>query len=208
MKKLRMKRLGLWLTVALCLALGLCLFVGCTPDGGDTETDPDTTVAGDTPTEEPTAAPTEEPTEEPSSDEPATDEPTTDEPTTEAPTEELKGWEQDTGKFNDGIVVYDKLVETEVHAAYPDDKLGRLMEPGQEGVIKQRGISEKSFYYWLRKLRSQMADDTGSQLVQLEMDSMPDDRLQIQYRGAELKLPGSVDMEAVATLLHSLQRQC
>ena len=65
MKKLRMKRLGLWLTVALCLALGLCLFVGCTPDGGDTETDPDTSVAGDTPTEEPTAAPTEEPTEEP-----------------------------------------------------------------------------------------------------------------------------------------------
>ena len=42
MKKLRMKRLGLWLTVALCLALGLCLFVGCTPDSGATETDPDT----------------------------------------------------------------------------------------------------------------------------------------------------------------------
>ena len=135
MKKLRMKRLGLWLTVALCLALGLCLLVGCTPDSGDTETDPDTTVAGDTPTEEPTAAPTEEPTEEPSSDEPATDEPTTDDPATEAPTEELKGWEQDTGTFNDGIVVYDKLVETEIHAAYPDDKLGQLMEPGQEGVI-------------------------------------------------------------------------
>ena len=38
MKKLRMKRLGLWLTIALCLALGLCLFVGCTPDGGDTDT--------------------------------------------------------------------------------------------------------------------------------------------------------------------------
>ena len=135
MKKLRMKRLGLWLTVALCLALGLCLFVGCTPDSGDTETDPDTSVAGDTPTEEPTAAPTEEPTEDPSTDGPATDEPATDEPTTEAPTEELKGWEQDTGKFNDGVVVYDKLVETEIHAAYPDDKLGQLMEPGQEGVI-------------------------------------------------------------------------
>ena len=88
-----------------------------------------------------------------------------------------------------------------------------IQECNSSGLTKrefcqQRGISEKSFYYWLRKLRSQMADDTGSQLVQLEMDSMPDDRLQIQYRGAELKLPGSVDMEAVATLLHSLQRQC
>ena len=135
MKKLRMKRLGLWLTVALCLALGLCLFVGCTPDGGDTETDPDTTVAGDAPTEEPTAAPTEEPTEDPSTNEPTTNEPTTDEPTTEAPTEELKGWEQDTGKFNDGIVDYVVVENTEVHAAYPDDKVGQLMQAGQEGVI-------------------------------------------------------------------------
>ncbi len=128
MKKLILKRLGLWLTVALCLALGLCLFVGCNPDTGDTETNPDTTATGDTPTEEPTEEPTADATEEPTAEatEPGTD---------EAPTEELKGWEQDTGKFNDGIVDYEMLVETEIFAAYPDDKVGQLMSPGDYGVI-------------------------------------------------------------------------
>ena len=111
--------MGLLLTVTLLFAC----------DGGKTpdETIPETVAPTAAPTEEPTEPPTEVPTEAP------TEEPT-EEVTTE-PETELKGWEQDTGKFNDGIVVYDKLVETEVHAAYPDDKLGRLMEPGQEGVI-------------------------------------------------------------------------
>ena len=72
---------------------------------------------------------------------------------------------------------------------------------------RQRGISEKSFYYWLRKLRSQMAEVAGPQLVQLEPAPVPvqEDMLQIQYRGAELKLPAGVDMDAVAALLRSLQ---
>ena len=66
-------------------------------------------------------------------------------------------------------------------------------------------ISEKSFYYWLRKLRSHMAEATSPQLVQLEPPAISDDMLQIQYRGAELKLPAGVDIEAVAVLLRSLQ---
>lgn len=72
---------------------------------------------------------------------------------------------------------------------------------------RQRGISEKSFYYWLRKLRSQMAKAAAPQLVQLEPPPAlaQDDVLQIQYRGAELKLPAGVDMDAVASLLRSLQ---
>ena len=70
---------------------------------------------------------------------------------------------------------------------------------------RQRGISEKSFYYWLRKLRSQMAEAAGPQLVQLDPAPATDDMLQIQYRGAELKLPAGVDMDAVAALLRSLQ---
>ena len=64
---------------------------------------------------------------------------------------------------------------------------------------------EKSFYYWLRKLRSQMAEAAGPQLVQLDSAPVPDDMLQIQYRGAELKLPPGVDIDAVATLLRSIQ---
>ena len=70
---------------------------------------------------------------------------------------------------------------------------------------RQRGISEKSFYYWLRKLRSQMEEAAGPQLVQLDSAPVPDDMLQIQYRGAELKLPSGVDIEAVAALLRSIQ---
>ena len=72
---------------------------------------------------------------------------------------------------------------------------------------RQRGISEKTYYYWLRKLRSQMAEAVAPQLVQLEPAPVlaQDDVLQIQYRGAELKLPAGVDMDAVAALLRSLQ---
>ena len=72
---------------------------------------------------------------------------------------------------------------------------------------RQHGISEKTYYYWLRKLRSQMAEVAGPQLVQLEPAPAlaQDDVLQIQYRGAELKLPTGVDMDAVTALLRSLQ---
>ena len=85
-----------------------------------------------------------------------------------------------------------------------------IQECNNSGLTKrefcqQRGISEKSFYYWLRKLRSHMAETSGPQLVQLEAVSNENDMLQIQYRGAELKLPAGVDMDAVTALLRSLQ---
>ena len=85
-----------------------------------------------------------------------------------------------------------------------------IQECNSSGLTKrefcqQRGISEKSFYYWLRKLRSHMAEAAGPQLVQLDPVSVQNDMLQIQYRGAELKLPAGVDIDAVAALLRSLQ---
>ena len=70
---------------------------------------------------------------------------------------------------------------------------------------RQRGISEKSFYYWLRKLRSQIEEATTPQLVPLESAVVASAELCIQYRGAELKLPASVDMDAVAAILRSIQ---
>ena len=83
-----------------------------------------------------------------------------------------------------------------------------IQECNNSGLTKrefcqQRGISEKSFYYWLRKLRSHVAEVAVPQLVQL--DPAPDDMLQIQYRGAELKLPVGVDIDTVASLLRSIQ---
>ena len=70
---------------------------------------------------------------------------------------------------------------------------------------RQRGISEKSFYYWQRKLRQQIVESASPQLVQLDSTPKTGDMLQIQYRGAELRLPGGVDLEAVAALLRSIQ---
>lgn len=70
---------------------------------------------------------------------------------------------------------------------------------------RQNGISEKSYYYWLRKLRDQMAEAAAPKLVSVELTSVPQDVLQIRYRGAELKLPAGVDMDSVAALLRSIQ---
>ena len=70
---------------------------------------------------------------------------------------------------------------------------------------RQRGIPEKSFYYWQRKLRRQIVESAAPQLVSLEPVAESDNLLQIQYRGAELKLPAGVDMDAVAAILRSLQ---
>ena len=69
----------------------------------------------------------------------------------------------------------------------------------------QRGVSEKSFYYWQKKLRTKLAEAAAPQLVQLEAVSVPTELLQISYRGAELKLPVGIDMDAVSAILRSIQ---
>ena len=67
----------------------------------------------------------------------------------------------------------------------------------------RHGLSEKSFYYRQKKLRTQIAA-SAPELVPLEMASPVEEELQIRYRGAELKLPSGVDMDAVAALLRSV----
>ena len=69
----------------------------------------------------------------------------------------------------------------------------------------QRGVSEKSFYYWQRKFREQVIEATAPQLVPLEPLPKQTELLQISFRGAELKLPAEVDMDAVSALLRSIQ---
>lgn len=87
-----------------------------------------------------------------------------------------------------------------------------IQECGASGLsnrefCRQRGISEKSFYYWLRKFRSQATETAIPQLVQLEpgFDTGKSEELCIQYRGAELRLPAGVDIDAVSSLLRSIQ---
>ena len=59
-----------------------------------------------------------------------------------------------------------------------------IQECNSSGLTKrafcqQRGISEKSFYYWMRKMRSQAAEVAAPHLVQLEPISQTEDMLQI-----------------------------
>ena len=70
---------------------------------------------------------------------------------------------------------------------------------------RQRGISEKSFYYWQRKMRTKLIEAASPRLVELDPTGATDDVFQIWYRGAELRLPTGVDMDAVAALLRSVQ---
>ena len=70
---------------------------------------------------------------------------------------------------------------------------------------RQHGISEKSFYYWLRKLRHQAVEATETHLIKLDMTSSEEDMLSIRYHGADLRLPSGVDMDVVAALLRSIQ---
>ena len=70
---------------------------------------------------------------------------------------------------------------------------------------EQRGISEKSFYYWQRKLRSHIIESSEPQLVPLDQPIISSNTLDIRFRGAELKLPVSVEIDAVATLLRAIQ---
>ena len=70
---------------------------------------------------------------------------------------------------------------------------------------RQNGSSEKSFYYWLRKLRGQAAEAAKGHLIKLGLTPTEEDVLHIRYRGAELRLPCGVDMDTVAALLRSIQ---
>ena len=69
---------------------------------------------------------------------------------------------------------------------------------------RQQGISEKTYYYWQRKLRSE-AGEGIPQIVEVEPPGI-EDKVYIRFRGAELALPAGTDVEAIAAVLRSLQQ--
>ena len=69
---------------------------------------------------------------------------------------------------------------------------------------RQHGISEKTYYYWLRKLRAEAAEGLP-QIVEMEPPAM-EDKVYIRFRGAELTLPAGTEVEAIAAVLRSLQQ--
>ena len=72
----------------------------------------------------------------------------------------------------------------------------------------QRGISEKTYYYWLRKVRAAAATVLEPQLVRVDNPTMSgtEQMIEIRYGRADLKLPEEVDLKALAVFLNTLRR--
>ena len=56
---------------------------------------------------------------------------------------------------------------------------------------RQRGIPEKKFYYWLRKLRTQALEAARPQIVPVSHGAVAEELVQIHFPGAALRLPGT-----------------
>ena len=70
----------------------------------------------------------------------------------------------------------------------------------------QRGISEKTYYYWLRKMRTAATAVIEPQLVRVDNPVGTEQMIEIQYGRTELKLPENVDLKALAAFLNALRR--
>ena len=70
----------------------------------------------------------------------------------------------------------------------------------------QRGISEKTYYYWLRKMRTAATAVIEPQLVRVDNPVCTEQMIEIQYGRTELKLPENVDLKALAAFLNALRR--
>ena len=72
---------------------------------------------------------------------------------------------------------------------------------------QQRGIAEKTYYYWLRKIRESAIAAEQPQLVALEESiAKSEGKLVIQFRGARLELPEEIELESVLQMLQALQK--
>jgi hypothetical protein len=71
----------------------------------------------------------------------------------------------------------------------------------------QRGIVEKTYYYWLRKVRTAATAVMEPQFVRLEEGCVngKDQMIEIRYGRTELRLPEDVDLKALAVFLNALR---
>lgn len=106
----------------------------------------------------------------------------------------------------------------EVRKAYRLQEWPKIVEAcrasglSNRAFCKENGIPEKTFYYRLKQLReAAIQQQTQTQIVQLEectsekCEQPADEILHIRYCGAVLDLPAGVDLDAVASLLKSIQ---
>ena len=91
----------------------------------------------------------------------------------------------------------------------------QIIQAGQNSGLskrefcRQNGISERQYYYWLNKVRTAVVETNSLPLVRLEETVMkPEEKIRIQFRGADLSLPAKADLEAVVVILRALQQLC
>ena len=72
----------------------------------------------------------------------------------------------------------------------------------------QRGISEKTYYYWLRKIRTAASAVIEPQLVRVDNPEISgtEQMIEIRYGRTELRLSEDVDLKALAVFLNALRR--
>lgn len=73
---------------------------------------------------------------------------------------------------------------------------------------RQNGISEKTYYYWLRRLRQVACENTQPKLVRLDAakDQEPDHcAILLRYKDAELEIRAGTDCDTIATVLQALK---
>lgn len=71
---------------------------------------------------------------------------------------------------------------------------------------RQNGITEKTYYYWLRKLRIAAAGKEAPKIVELERHDSRKDMIHIRFRNTEMTLPAGTDADAITVILRSLQK--
>ena len=100
-----------------------------------------------------------------------------------------------------------------VRDEYRLQEWSQIIQAGQNSGLskrefcRQNGISERQYYYWLKKIREAVVETSPLPLVRLEeSDLKTEDKIRIQFRGAELSLPANTEAEAVAVILRALQQ--
>lgn len=97
--------------------------------------------------------------------------------------------------------------------AYRKEEWRQIIQECQESGLSNKaycelhGISEKTYYYWLRKLRRAIMEQAVPQIMEVGPEEKgPAEMLYIRYRGAEMTLPDGTDIDAIASVLRSLQQ--
>ena len=72
--------------------------------------------------------------------------------------------------------------------------------------MTHRKAKEKTFYYWLKKLREAAVNKQPELVALPESGNIPDDMIHIRFGAAVLELPAKTDAAAIASLLQALQK--